>query len=77
MALDPPQPGPDIGGSGREAVSYGFLPHKVTARLREMIRARVAARTVRAVDRDFDARKALDDLRRKKKPVRTSRDRKR
>lgn len=71
-------PGPDIGGSSTEAISYGFLPHKVTTRLREMIRARAQAKTVRAVDRDFDTRKALDDLRRKKKPAKAgNRDRKR
>ena len=45
-------PGVDILGASTEAISYGFLPHKVIARLREMIRARVRKKNVLSVDRD-------------------------
>jgi hypothetical protein len=59
-------PGPDIRGSDTEAISYGFLPYKVTTRLREMIRARVKEKNISTVDRDFDAEKALEESRRRK-----------
>jgi len=55
-------PGPDIRGSSTEAISFGFLPHKVTTHLREMIRARVREKNISTVDRDFDAQKTLDEL---------------
>jgi hypothetical protein len=45
-------PGVDIRGTSTEAISYGFLPHKVTVRLREMIRERVSKKNVTPVDRD-------------------------
>jgi hypothetical protein len=60
-------PGPDIRGDSTEAISFGFLPHKVTTHLREMIRARVRERNISTVDRDFDAQKALDELRQRQK----------
>jgi hypothetical protein len=69
-------PGPDIRGGSTEAISFGFLPYKVTTRLREMIRARVEGKSIQTVDRDFDAQKTLDELRRKQTPD-TSKDRKR
>jgi hypothetical protein len=47
-------PGPDVIGENTEAISRGFLPHRVATRLREMIRARVREKQVRTVDRDFD-----------------------
>jgi len=56
-------PGPDIVGESTEAISRGFLPHRVTTRLREMIRARVRDKKVRKVDRDFDVAKAREELR--------------
>lgn len=59
-------PGVDIHGGDLASISFGFLPYKVTQRLREMIRARVREKNIRAVDRDFDASKALGDLRGKK-----------
>jgi hypothetical protein len=59
-------PGADIRGNDLAAISFGFLPHKVTQRLREMIRARVREKNIRTVDRDFDASKALKDMRGKK-----------
>jgi hypothetical protein len=60
-------PGPDIRGDSTEAISFGFLPHKVTTHLREMIRARVGAKNISTIDRDFDAQKALDELRQRQK----------
>jgi hypothetical protein len=45
-------PGVDIGGSTAEDFSYGFLPYKVTKRLRELIRARVRTKKIRGVNRD-------------------------
>jgi hypothetical protein len=59
-------PGPDLPGSSTEAISRGFLPEKVTTRLRDMIRARVKEKSLAAVSRDFDLQKAQDDLRRPK-----------
>jgi hypothetical protein len=45
-------PGVDVGGTNTEDISYGFLPHRVTTRLREQIRERVRNKTARAVNRD-------------------------
>jgi hypothetical protein len=45
-------PGVDIRGSNTEDISYGFLPHRVTTRLRELIRERVRRNRVRALVRD-------------------------
>ncbi len=45
-------PGVDIRGTSTEAISYGFLPYKVTSRLRRMIRERVLQRNIRGIDRD-------------------------
>lgn len=62
-------PGPDIYASGAGFISYGFLPYKLTARLREMIRARVGKKNISTIDRDFDVQKTRDKLRRKKHPT--------
>ncbi len=51
-------PGVDIRGTSTESISYGFLPHKVTTRIREMIRERISRHTVRGVDRDSDTTKS-------------------
>ncbi len=45
-------PGVDIRGTDTEAISYGFLPHKVITRLREMIRERVRKKNVHSLGRD-------------------------
>jgi hypothetical protein len=61
-------PGVDIRGTSMEAISYGFLPHKVTTRLREMIRERVAKKSVAGIDRDLNATKAVDSKHEAPKP---------
>ncbi len=60
-------PGPDIRGDSTEAISFGFLPRKVRTRLREMIRARIMEKNITTIDRDFDAKKALDELQQRQK----------
>ena len=45
-------PGVDIRGASTEAITYGFLPYKITTRLREMIRERVQKKKVLSVSRD-------------------------
>jgi hypothetical protein len=46
-------PGVDVRGTSTEDISYGFLPHQVTTRLREIIRERVRRNRARTVGRDF------------------------
>jgi len=62
-------PGPDISGVSAGAISKGFLPHKVTTRLRDMIRTRVREKNISTVDRDFDVQKARDELRQQQNPA--------
>ncbi len=45
-------PGVDVRGTSIEDVSYGFLPHKVTTRLREIIGERVRKKRTLSVSRD-------------------------
>ncbi len=58
-------PGPDISGDRTDAISRGFLPHKVTTRLREMVLARIRKKSMRTVDRDVDVKQALHESRRR------------
>lgn len=46
-------PGPDVIGSDTADIIRGMLPHKVVARLREMILARIRQKNLRPVGRDF------------------------
>jgi hypothetical protein len=62
-------PGVDIRGTSTEAISYGFLPHKVTTRLREMIRERVAKKSLSGIDRDLNTTKAVDSKHEAPKPT--------
>jgi hypothetical protein len=45
-------PGIDVRGTSTEDISYGFLPHKVTTRLREITRERVRRSRAHSVPRD-------------------------
>jgi hypothetical protein len=45
-------PGVDVRGTNTEDISYGFLPYKVTVRLREIIRERVQGKRTLSVPRD-------------------------
>lgn len=64
-------PGVDIRGTSTEAISYGFLPHKVTVRLREMIRERVSKKNVPPVDRDATSMNPAARAPEKPKPKKT------
>lgn len=45
-------PGVDVRGTSTEDISYGFLPHQLTTRLREIIRERVRQNRAPAIGRD-------------------------
>lgn len=61
-------PGPDVARKNSGIVSRGFLPEQVTTRLRQMIRTRIQSREITAMNRDFNPRRLLDDLRRNRSP---------
>lgn len=56
-------PGPDLPGGTTEAITRGFLPQKVTQRLRETIRARINQKSLAPVSRDFDVQQTQATLR--------------
>jgi hypothetical protein len=56
-------PGPDLSGQSTADISRGFLPYKMTSRLREMIRERVREKSISLVDRDVNVQNTVEQSR--------------